>query len=109
MTDQESVRLDPNSLADDAPKRNCGVQWALPVDARLDALVQQARKAGERTNRRELLSAILCAFDDGDKELREILRDYRCKTVADVLAQETGSVNVISIRRHGPGPRRKTG
>ena len=109
MSDRESVGLDPNILADDAPKRNCGVQWTLPVDTRLDRLVEQARKAGERTNRRELLSAILCAFDADDDELRETLREYRCKTVADVLGQEPDSPNVISIRRHGPGPRRKTG
>lgn len=109
MSDLEPIELNPLAKADSAPKRNCGVQWALPVDARLDALVESAHSAGEKTTRRELLSAIVCAVQDDAEELGRILRSYRLKTVAEVVGQQPGSDNVIAIQRHRPGPRHNAG
>lgn len=108
MSDLEPIELNPSAKADSGPKRNCGVQWALPVDARLDTFVESAHSAGEKTTRRELLSAIVCAVEDDAEELGRIIRSYRLKTVAEVLDEKPDGENVIAIRRHPPGPRRST-
>ena len=105
LAELESINLDLNATADSAPRRNCGVQWALPVDAKLEAHVQQALDAGEKTNRREMLSAIVCDFEADNEHLGKILRAYRLMTVAEALGKKPGSDNVIAIQRHGPGPR----
>lgn len=105
MSGREPIDLDPHSKADASPNRNCGVQWALPVDARLESLVERARLAGERTNRREMLSAILCDFEASDEAVGTMLRSYRLKTVATVVGEQD-EAKVISIQRYGPGPRR---
>jgi hypothetical protein len=101
-----SHALGADELVDAAPRRNCGVQWSLPVDARLEQLVRRANAAGERTNRRELLSALVCWFDPDTTDFREMLRRYRTSTVAEVSLSEPDSENVVHIRKYGPGPRR---
>lgn len=98
--------LNGENLVELAPRRNCGVTWALPVDDRLDGLVERSNALGAKTNRRELLSAIVCDFDtDGDALLQTVIR-YRQKTVAKAALSAPDSDNIIRIRQHGPGPRR---
>lgn len=106
MSNREPVSLDPAGLADHAPNRNCGVQWPLPVNDRLEQLVSRAKLAGERTNRREMLSAIVCAFDASDEEVSKMLKRYRLLTVREVVGGD--DENVVRIEQFGPGPR-KTG
>ncbi len=106
MTEREPISLDPGGIADHAPNRNCGVQWPLPVNDRLERLVRRAKAAGERTSRREMLSAIVCTFDASDEEVGKMLRTYRLLTVREVVGGEDD--NVVRIEQFGPGPR-KTG
>lgn len=101
-----SQPLDGDQRVDESPRRNCGVAWPLAVDARLEELVRRANAAGERTNRRELLSAIVCAFDPEPDEFSSVLRAYRTMTVAQVALTEPDADNVVHIKRFGPGPRR---
>ena len=96
--------MDPLSLVDAAPKRNCGAHWPLPVDERLNALVASAQSAGAKTTRSEILAALVCAADsDGDK-LSEVLLDYRLTTVAEALDRDFDDENIVSLHRHKHRP-----
>ena len=70
---------------------------------RIQGLVERADQAGERTSLRELLAAIVCAFDPNEDELREVLRRYRLSRVRDVTLKEPDDENVIRIDRQGRG------
>lgn len=78
----------------------------MALDQRLDDLLDRADEAGERTNRRELLAAILLNADFTGDELSALLRAYRRAAVGDApLAQRGANADVIEIRSHRPGPR----
>ena len=69
--------LDPDALVRECPPTNFSGAWPIPVQARMEALVRQATEAGERTSTRELLAAIVCAFDPGSDDWHAVLRGYR--------------------------------
>jgi len=89
------------------PQRNAGVNWALPIDRRLDDLVTLAHGVGENTTRKELIAAILADVEPDATVLTRMLKAYRTMTVRDLLrVRASDAANVISIKSHGPGPRR---
>jgi hypothetical protein len=93
----------------DYPDRQSGISWPLPVDARLEEMLNTLRDVGERTSRREIAAAIIAMTPDVDAEsLSKLLRSYRTATVGRVLGV-SGSErsNVIPFEQHGPGPRRR--
>lgn len=93
------------SLCDSRDKQ-AGIRWPIALDQRLDDLVALARSAGDRTNRKELLAALLLNAHPTGEELREILRRYRTASVREApLALPEGSGNVLEFRNHRPGPR----
>ena len=99
----EQVR--PDARLDSCKEKNAAVAWPLPVDRRLDELVELAREAGERTTRKELAAAIILAAPAEPDALSEMLRTYRRAHARDALIGPVDDVNVISIHRHKPGPR----
>ena len=99
----EQVR--PDARLDSCKEKNAAVAWPLPVDRRLDELVELAREAGERTTRKELAAAIILATPAEPDALSEMLRRYRRAYARDALIGPVDETNVISIRRHKPGPR----
>jgi hypothetical protein len=99
----EQVRLD--ALLDSCREKNAAVAWPLPVDERLNQLIELAREAGERTNRKELAAAIVLAAPEDPHQLSEMVRRYRRATARDALVTPPDEANVVSIDRHKPGPR----
>jgi hypothetical protein len=104
---------EPDRVSLDEPLRRSrdkqvSLRWPWALDQRLDDLVARAEEAGERTNRRELLSALILATDMTGQELGSVLRRYRTCPVADALLDTEAEVgeNVVRLRRHRPGPRR---
>ena len=90
----------------DSQDKQAGIRWPIALDQRLDDLVARARSAGDRTNRKELLAALLLDSDPTGDDLREILRRYRVAAVRDApLALPNSSDNVLEFRHHRPGPR----
>jgi hypothetical protein len=86
--------------------RQVSFRWPLAIDQRLDALVQRATTAGERTNRRELLAALILTCNLSGDELGSMLRKYRTADVsAAVLDLTITADNVVSFAQHRPGPR----
>ena len=102
--DRHSVQADERL----ATSRDRQVSFRLPMalDQRLDALVDRAVDAGERTNRREILSAILYAAAYDGNELGELLRTYRRAQVREAIL-DLDAENVVEFARHAPGPRSK--
>ena len=100
------VMLAADALVDDCPRTPVGAEWPLPVNQRLEELVGRARQLGERTSRRELLAAIVTAFDVDDDEFTRILRTYRTARVRDVALRPVEAGNLIAIERFRPGRRK---
>lgn len=96
--------LDADARVIDCPDKQAAISWPLPVDAKLDRLLEAARDAGERTSRREILAALVAGAEFTGDQLGEALRAYRRSHVRDLLDVPKGGT-VIPIRRHAPGPR----
>ena len=99
------IPLDIDQLVSKSGDRQAGISWPLPVDAKLERLLQMARDVGEPTSRREIAACLLALADvDDGNELSEMLFRYRRMRVRDVLSAPDDA-KVIAFARHGPGPR----
>jgi len=87
--------------------RSVGLALSDPISQRLDALIELAEATGERTNRKELIAAlILAATPDGDT-LTGLVRRYRTARVRDALLDRDESASTFEFRPPRPGPRRR--
>lgn len=88
-----------------------GASFMLPVmiSERLDALVERARADGERTDRRELLSALILSAEPSTSSMSDLLREYRTARNRDAAlgAMDPGE-HVLVIPPRLPGPRRRS-
>jgi hypothetical protein len=102
-TDGHALPLDANLSR--SRDRQIGVRLPIAVDEKLDWLLALAVEAGERTNRKELLAALVasCKFD-GDS-IGELLRTYRRMKVRDLLPPQPKGTKVVHLADHRPGPR----
>lgn len=100
------VRVTSADRVVDTSERQAGVAWPVPVHAHLDALLDSVREAGERTSRKEIAAALLCAARPSGDELSRILRWYRQATVGELLgiAEDDGT---LTFQPPAPGPRRR--
>ena len=85
--------------------KQAGVRWPTAVDARLDRIVEAAVEAGERTNRKEVLAALVATLDLDGSACGEMLRRYRTMKVGDVLPAQPKGTTVVHLSDHRPGPR----
>jgi hypothetical protein len=90
-----------------APERQAAVTWPLPVDLKLEDLVASAVEAGERTTRKEVLSALVASADLSGEQVGELLRWYRRARTGDLFPSKTGD-NVVTFTKRPPGPRTHT-
>lgn len=109
MNAVHGVRLDLNELTVRTPAKSAAINWPLPIDRRLDQLVDLANSAGAATRRHELAAALVAAATaDPERLLRLVIR-WRTKRVRDVVLDVTDAAQVVEIPRYGPGRRRATG
>lgn len=80
-----------------------GLRWPIAVDNMLDRLVEVANDNGLKTNRRELIAAIVTGHSDSPTKLTKLLRHYRMVTLREATGQD--GVTEIRLVEHGPGPR----
>lgn len=86
--------------------RQVSLRLPLALDQRLDALVERATKAGERTTRAELLQALILDCDLDGIDVGNRLRQLRTATCGDAVLDHTMSRdNVLQFSAHKPGPR----
>src|SRR5712691_11255110 len=81
MSDQ-GARIPPGTPLPSCPERPVGLSLPVPINVRVDLLVQLAERAGERTSRKEIVAACILGSPDGADELVRWLRIYR-KSPAD--------------------------
>jgi hypothetical protein len=100
--------VDPTGIKLDlAEPHEIGAKVPGPLSGRLDALVEVAEAAGERTNRKELLAALILAAPASGKELARLLKRYRKATVGEALVRGASRDAVLNpTRSRGPRPRR---
>ncbi len=102
-----SKPLEMEELVSTYSDRQAGISWPLPVDAKLEHLLQLARSVGEPTSRREIVACILAVFEvDSPEQLSELLREYRRMKVRELPSASEDS-NVVEFKSYGPGPRRR--
>jgi hypothetical protein len=89
------------------PERNVGLALADPVSARLDALVELVEGVGERTNRKELVAALIVGAEPEGIHLVDLVRRYRTALARDTLLAPRTAPSVLVFPTLRPGPRRR--
>lgn len=88
-------------------ERNVGLALSDPVSARVDALVELVEEAGERTNRKELVAALIVGATPEASRLVALLRRYRSALARDTLLSPDNAPSVLVFPTLHPGPRRR--
>jgi hypothetical protein len=104
----EGMSLDADSFVIDNPEKPASINWPVTVEVRLEQLLAQAKAAGERTSRKELVAALVATSKLSDVQLGRMLRKYRTARVRDILPVPEGE-NVVPFSKRPPGPRTGTG
>jgi hypothetical protein len=97
--------LDADSRVVRWPEKQGAVAWPFPIEAKLDVLLRRAEEAGERTNRKEVVAALISEFTGDGEDLSELLRRYRRITVRELLPQSENVIDMTQRRKPGPRPR----
>lgn len=84
-----------------APTKQPGLRWPLPIDVRLDELVERANESGANTSRQELLAALVLNTGSSGAKLLKAVVQLRKAKIGDVLIRD----EVDQLPVHGPGRR----
>src|SRR4051812_27866858 len=87
--------------ASEAERSTTSMALPLPVHHRLDEMVQLAR--GARTNRAEMIAALISGTELEPDELETLVLNYRKLSVGEVMG--TSDATNVTVLRHGPGRR----
>jgi hypothetical protein len=98
------MSLDADSFVIDNPEKPAAINWPVTVEVRLEQLLDQAKAAGERTSRKELVAALVATSKLSDAQLGRMLRRYRTAKVRDILPIPAGE-NIVPFTKQPPGPR----
>lgn len=79
------------------------------MDDKLDRLVELAADAGERTNRKEIVAALVAVCELRGPALGKALRRYRTMKVRDALPAQPSGTDVVYLADRKPGPRAQRG
>lgn len=102
---RRTLLIELDAALDDCKSGSTSMSWPLPVSHRLDQLVERAART--RTDRAELLAALVAAAPDSGEELTELVLAYRDKRARDVLLDVDSKADRTTLPRPGPGRRRK--
>ena len=92
------------------PEDQINVSVPAPLNARLDALVELANQAGENTNRKEVVSALLLSAPESGNAIADHVRAFRQAAANDAAVPGYDESEFLHPRKQGPGPRpRKRG
>jgi hypothetical protein len=94
-------------IAPDEKLRECevwqtNIRWPVPVDARLNALMELAEDEGESLTRSDLVAALVCAAPASGAELAKLVKSYRIQRVRDI---SIGEAEVVPLPVRRPGRR----
>jgi hypothetical protein len=89
------------------PERNVGIALTDPVSARLDALVALVEAAGDRTNRKELVAALIASAEPDGGHLAALVRRYRTALAGEIVLSSGDVPSTLVFPTPRPGPRRR--
>ena len=103
----EIVKVKAETLLRDCPECNVGLALPFPISDRLDELVSLAESNGERTNRKEVIAALILNASASGDVLSNVLKQFRTTPAGDALVGRASGVNKRTISRslRPPGPR----
>lgn len=79
--------------------------WPVPIDMRLNALLEVVHDGGGSASRSELLAALICSAPSDTATLVELVRSYRAMNAGEVL-DSTDPTFTLPERKRGPRPKR---
>lgn len=88
-----------------SPETRIGIALPVPLSVRLDVLVDLANRAGARTNRKEVLGAVLLAAPESSEGLAELVRALRTARARDTFVQGQPEETFLEPPQAKPGPR----
>jgi hypothetical protein len=100
-------RTPANAPLRDLDEHNIGIALSDPLSARLDALVDLVEDNGERTNRKEMVAALILGAAADGVVLAGLVRRYRTAAARDTLIDPDPSVAVLVFSPRAPGPRKR--
>jgi hypothetical protein len=103
---KSNVVFSPETRLTECDERQVTIGLPGPLNERLDRLVERADLEGARTNRKELLGALILEATESPVELAQAVVALRKARAKD--AAVSGNVgDVLEFRQHQPGPRRR--
>ncbi|MBA3717799.1 MAG: hypothetical protein H0W87_06200 [Actinobacteria bacterium] len=105
---ERCAQIPPETPLPSCPDRSVGLSLPVPINARIDLLVELvelAEQAGERTSRKEIVAACILGAPDAADELVRWLHIYR-KSPADSTCTSGAKLeDVLELRAVRPGRR----
>jgi len=102
---EQGAQIPAQTRLPSCPERSVGLSLPVPINARIDLLVQLAEQAGERTSRKEIVAACILGAPDGAMELVRWLRIYRSSPAESVYTSGPKLADVLELKPARPGPR----
>lgn len=99
------MAIDPDKPLRKCPEQQIGVSVPAPLNARLDALVVRANRAGESTSRKEVLAALVLAAPESGEDLSDLIKTYRTTTAARAVPAGEDPAVILDAQERKPGPR----
>lgn len=100
------ARYDVDALLLDVRTKQTSLAWPHPVDERLEAMVDAAIDAGERTDRREVLAALVSTTDVSGAAMARRIKKYRAMAVGQVLpGDDVPPSGEVELPNRPPGRR----
>ncbi len=97
-----AVKFDPDSRLAEVASKQPGFRWPIPIDSRLDRLVDVANNAGVATTRKELLAALVLTAPAVADSLRNAVVTYRVATVQQAgIGGDVGVAHEYELRKPG--------
>jgi len=102
---EQNAQIPSETPLPSCPERAVGLSLPVPINARLDLLVELAEQAGERTSRKEIVATCILGSPDTADELIRWLRIYRRSPADSTYTGGAKLGTVLELRRARPGPR----
>jgi hypothetical protein len=82
------------------PYLQTNVRWPIPIDQRLNELLERLGATGTDCTRSKLLAALVASAPESSSDLQQLLSDYASKTAGRVVLQPQGPIGA-EVRRPG--------
>jgi hypothetical protein len=102
---EPGAQIPPETPLPSCPERSLGLSLPVPINARIDLLVELAEQAGERTSRKEIVATCILGSPDTADEIVRWLRIYRKSPADSAYTSAAKRGDVLELRPARPGPR----